>query len=501
RGSGTINGQTEVSGRLAPGNSPGTLTFTESVVQLPGSTLQIDIDGTGTGEGAGNYSRVIVTGEDNTYTAAGTLEPLLRGITGDANNDFTPEIGTNFIIVEAEGGVLGAFDALSQPTDGLATGSTFRVFYGENQIMLAVAPLSYASFGQTANARAAGRALNGLVANGEGGDLEMAIMGLNDAQLANTFQQLSGEIHADVIAAGMEVRRLGRNGVSQRLAMLRAGETAERADHIDLWVEFLGRTGRIDDDTNAVGYRLQAGGIAIGADYVFMDNLRAGVGAATVWGDVNTRGFGNGESNSTQMFVYGSWQQEGFFVDAAVAHSWDRYETDRNVALNAGTELYTSRVRGTNWAGDVTVGMRHDVRGYSVEPSAGIRWDEANRRAVTETGAAIARLDVDGVSSSAAEGRVGARVTRSYVTETTVITPEIRAFWVHDFQSGKFRTASLQGEDFQIRTPGVGRNAALIGVGLNADVSDTVQVYADYDARLRGSETAHALSAGVRVRF
>jgi autotransporter-associated beta strand protein len=93
RGVGQINAPTRVDGLLAPGNSPGTLTFATPVVLGPGSVTQFDIDGSGTGTGAGNYSRIIVSGAGNTYTAAGTLLPLLRGITGGATNSYTPPIG------------------------------------------------------------------------------------------------------------------------------------------------------------------------------------------------------------------------------------------------------------------------------------------------------------------------------------------------------------------------------------------------------------------------
>ena len=62
RGTGTITTPTTILGTLAPGNSPGTLTFTAPLTLTPGATLALDIDGTGTGTGAGNYSRVLVQG-------------------------------------------------------------------------------------------------------------------------------------------------------------------------------------------------------------------------------------------------------------------------------------------------------------------------------------------------------------------------------------------------------------------------------------------------------
>jgi len=70
RGIGTLGGAVTISngGRLAPGDSPGTLTVAAPVVMSAGSTLALDIDGTGTGSGAGNYSRLLVSGANSSFT-------------------------------------------------------------------------------------------------------------------------------------------------------------------------------------------------------------------------------------------------------------------------------------------------------------------------------------------------------------------------------------------------------------------------------------------------
>ncbi|WP_163279692.1 hypothetical protein, partial [Enterobacter hormaechei] len=77
RGTGIINAPLSVAGRLAPGNSPGTLTVAGPVVLSGSATFQVDIDGIGTGTGAGNYSRLLATGVDGTVQVAGTLVPML----------------------------------------------------------------------------------------------------------------------------------------------------------------------------------------------------------------------------------------------------------------------------------------------------------------------------------------------------------------------------------------------------------------------------------------
>src|SRR5690606_39181044 len=89
RGAGAVTGALLVQGRLAPGNSPGTLSVDGNVVLAPGSVSQFDIDGYGTDSGAGNYSRLLVSGS---VALDGSVEPTLRAISGDASNTFEPRL-------------------------------------------------------------------------------------------------------------------------------------------------------------------------------------------------------------------------------------------------------------------------------------------------------------------------------------------------------------------------------------------------------------------------
>jgi outer membrane autotransporter protein len=109
-----------------------------SSVNLPGSTYTVEIDGplwsatncTNPVGCAGQYSSVVVT-NGGTYTANGTIMPILRGIDPPANNNFTAPVGSTYTAVLAPGGVLGSFTSLTQPAvgAGLAKGTRFDALY------------------------------------------------------------------------------------------------------------------------------------------------------------------------------------------------------------------------------------------------------------------------------------------------------------------------------------------------------------------------------------
>ncbi|MDA5194717.1 autotransporter family protein [Govanella unica] len=498
RGSGTINGRTEVSGTLAPGNSPGTLTFTDSVEMLSGSVLQIDIDGTGTANGAGNYSRVLVTGAGHSFTATGTLNPILRGITGSATNTYTPEIGTNFTIVAAQGGVTGTFQSLTQPASGLAAGSQFEVFYGATYINLAVTPTSYAAFasgyGRT-NTGEAATVVDALRTANTGIALRAGLNGLGSNGMAAALHQLSGELHANVAAAGVEGRRTGRDGVFHHLAGNR------KAEGVDFWVEALGNRNRIKANAAADGYHFDANGMAMGFDKDFATGLRIGVGAATTNGDVSTESQGSADVNSTQAFVYGSYIADGYFLDAIVAHSWDKYRTERAVLLSSGATKLVSRDKVNSWALDAQAGTRLSFGSLSAEPVVGFRWDQAKRNAVTEIGSATTALKLDRLSDTVAQSKIGLRLTQAFEMETAVIVPQLRAYWTHDFNAIDSLVAHLQGQSFNVASSTPGRDAAVLGAGLEVGFHGSFRLYVNYDAELRDGATLHGLNGGLRVRF
>ena len=191
-GTGTVNAPTAIAGTLAPGASPGTLTFTAPVALLPGARFAVELDGPGTGTGASNFDRVLVLGAGNGFAAAGTVAPRLRGIPG-GTNAFTPAIGQGFAIVQAEGGVQGQFDAVAQPGAGQG-GTRFDLLYGADAVTLVATPAAYgnlaaAGLPQTPNQAAVGAALDAMRPDagprlaGEAGAVFGSLYGMGGAAL------------------------------------------------------------------------------------------------------------------------------------------------------------------------------------------------------------------------------------------------------------------------------------------------------------------------------
>ncbi|MGX9965735.1 autotransporter domain-containing protein [Roseomonas sp. F4] len=363
-GGGSIGGGT-IDGILSPGSSPGSMVFTAPVTLGAGSTTRLEIDGPGTGTGAGSHDQVLVTGASSTLTAGGTLQPVLRGISGAANNSFTPVIGQSFRVIQAEGGLIGSFAGLTQPTEGLPAGARFDALYGSNTLDLITTPASYANLaplgiGQRGNQVAVGGALDairpaaGLRMEGDTATTFGALYALPASAIAPALDQLSGSIHADALAASLAHRRMLGGGIAQRMAAIRADDPAlvvaqgalaprvalDSARSVQMsampgagtgldamgdagygdggdgaedafagwsvWGRALGGWGSTDGDGAAPGYSRQSGGALVGADRRFAPGLTGGIALGflrgTVDGDGNT---GEVRLDSYQASIYG----------------------------------------------------------------------------------------------------------------------------------------------------------------------------------------------------
>ena len=148
RGSGKVVGNTVINGKLSPGNSPAIFTVQGDLTHTSTSTLEIDIDGASAGTGAGKHDQVLVAGKFTTDgspdSSLGSLLVKLRGITGDATNQFVPSVGQSFEVVKANA-VNGVFASYTAPTEGLATGTRLDVGYTPTSVRLYVTPESYSA--------------------------------------------------------------------------------------------------------------------------------------------------------------------------------------------------------------------------------------------------------------------------------------------------------------------------------------------------------------------
>jgi autotransporter-associated beta strand protein len=236
-GTGTIAGNSIVSGVLKPGNSPGYLSFTQSLTLNSGSTYQQDIAGatqasSSTPVGASGYYSFVTVGSQLTITSGATLTPRLSNLfssseAGYGSSIYLPVLGDKFRIITA-GGITGRFTTLIQPAE-LSSGTQLIAFYNvnnSNSLDLATVPTSYSTTlnSSTTNAKSVVGALDQLLGVNKAGtassaqdSLLYAVAGQTAANLPTFAQALAGEIHAASVATLAQTPQRVQQSVLARL--------------------------------------------------------------------------------------------------------------------------------------------------------------------------------------------------------------------------------------------------------------------------------------------
>ncbi|WP_448662909.1 autotransporter domain-containing protein [Sphingomonas sp. CJ20] len=510
RGTGTISGPTVISGALRPGNSPGTLYFSAPVSQAAGSNLVIEIDGPGTGNGAGNYSRVIVTGAGNSYTIASgaTLTPVLRGITYAAGetpgtNSYNLTLGQRLQgIIQAQGGVFGTFATVVQPTAGLPTGTRIVPLYAATSVDLYVAPVSYATYtGLTANEAAAGGVIDALIVAGAttSRPLVNAVVPLGATAIAPALSSLAGQNNANLPLAAVEAGQAFTNQISARRT-----ELAEAADGLQVWGRAFGNTARTKDDGNNPGFRSRIAGGVVGIDYGSASGLRGGVAGG--FGDGNVRGAdGSGRADLKSYYAgaYLGFQKDALSVNGQIGVSFNNFDSKRTATAGALTHNATAGVDGNTTSAALDIGYRIQAGKVSIEPIGFVRYDTVKVDDFVEQGADILALTARNKRYDRVAAGIGARFRADLATSGgTVIQPEAHATWRHELKDPRYAlTQSLAGQSFVVGAGSPGRDAALLGAGLGAQLSSKLRLVAAYDAELAENRTGHAITGQLRIAW
>ena len=538
RGTGAIWGATTVQsgGTLAPGNSPGTLTFGAPVTMAAGSTLSLDIDGPGSGTGAGNFSRVVVMGAGNGFTAGGTLQPVLRGIAGAATNSFTPAIGQQFMVVVAEGGVQGSFAGLTQPA-GLAAGTRFDAVYAPSSVTLVATPAAYGNLGaaglpQTSSQVSVGQALDilrpaaGVRMNGLAQSLFAPLYSLPAASISQALDQLSPSLYGDMMLSARQgfygfadqvTQRLGTRravqGGLQNVAMAcgdacgglpnAAPNTVAGPLGTTAWMSGFGQWAQVAAAA-APGFQSSLAGVMAGLDIELAPGFVAGV--AVGGGSANSFA-GNGATalgSALQATVYGEYATGALFVRGLA--SYLRFDQTTTRPLGAWSSVSRDSLVTTGVGGEIAAGWRMAWEGWTVEPTVGLAAAGFSSPATVEQNTNGLAQQIDGQSLTSVRGALTLPVNRtlSLADQRSLALRGVLG-WAHEFADVSATTqaafAAAPGVPFATTTAPISRDSVLVGLSADYAFGDGMAFFAGWQAAIGSSSIAQTLRAGLRVTW
>ena len=491
-GSGSIDTpESWLLGTVAPGNSPGTMTF-GSVATDANTRLEIELAPTTNPQPGVNHDQIVVTG---TATIDGGRVIAQRFGAGDYT------LGTEYEFLTADDLVVNqAFGVVS---DIAGVGFTSAFTAGANGtyrliVSRVATPLSVAG---TFNQRTVGAALTAL---GSGPLLVAFNAAGSDAARLELLSDLSGEIFPTLLTAQAQDAARFFDLVSAQTfgppwSCGNCGTPG--ADGPTGWLAGYGAGGRVNGDGNARTAETGVGGTAVGLSRCF-----GAVSGGGFYGydDATVRVPGADSSVTTETHRVGGWGR----VDAGRVHAravgqvgFGESDSRRTFPGGASGAVF-GEFNSIVSAGDLETGLRlGGATGYLV-PALGLRYVHVDQDGFAETGGGAA-LNVADSTLSALRARLGVRAGAALAGGVPV-TGTLSAFYSRDLNAsaiGDIDAAfAAGGPAFTVRGTDFARDRVDLGPGV-AIGDGPVKLGTDYRAGLTESSVEHAGQARLEVCF
>lgn len=525
----TLNG-----GTFAPGSSIGTMTIQGNYVQNPGSTVEVEVEKTSSGN---LRSDLLDVGGSATFEAGSTISVT------DLSSSRLIGTGDTFTIVQTGSGVTDNGATITSNSAVLS----FAGLISSNNYQLVATREALALNVSGGNNSAVLGAIDSDVgtATGDYVTLINALTALNSAQLNNAAEKLNPLPHASAtlvstrttqrmagnLANYLRARRSGIERIMMLNTQSRQGQLliADASSDSRMLAHVINDNKRIakrqqkemdskirgffrpfglfydhDSTPKMTGFRAKAVGAQFGFDKSFGPNLIMGIGGGYSNSFINFKeSRGEGDVDSFRVGPYATHFRDDFFIDTSVTFGYHENENKRNIKFGTINRTADSDYHAYDLSAYIGGGYDFHVNEWTVTPTASLQYICYRNESFKETGAGAAGLDVDAATSHSLRSKLG--VTLSTVTELyeTKVVPELFVGWAHGF---------IDNEDIEARfvegtakfTTGVDDDwddSVYFGAGISALLKENISVFVSYKGEYSSGNIINALNVGMHITF
>jgi uncharacterized protein with beta-barrel porin domain len=478
-GHGTIVGSLTNSGAVSPGGSSGVLAINGPYTQSSTGLLGLEI-------APSQNSSLRVTGA---ATLAGTL-----AVTIDPG---AYRKGQQFDLLTA-GSISGSFGDVDFVGPGAFSLTT------QGSTLVASAAVGNATLsGATANERAILAAFNNYpVGVSDFDPVANAVLGLNPGPAQNlAFDQLGGEVLADLTTAGRDGLRAMMGDVAEQLDTRPQGSVSD-----PMWLTGYGRFASVGRQSDAQGFSNDTSGVRGGLQRDFGPATTLGVAVGYGTSSLTLDGLPqSGRLDQTTFGAFGEHRWGSVYADLGGFGAYDSGSEHRTILAPGIDRNASGGFSGDAGGIDASLGDRLALgSGWSLAPRAGVTWSRVDQGAFTESGADGADLAVAASHQDATEGLLGARLAHSADFAGGVLDADVSADWAHDFENPTPHAAesfaAAAGTGFGLLGADPGRDAGLVRAGVAYHVS-RLSIFASFDGSFSREETQGAVEGGLRVTW
>ena len=198
-----------------------------------------------------------------------------------------------------------------------------------------------------------------------------------------------------------------------------------------------------------------------------------------------------------------------WYIDGLAGLGWQTYKSVRVITLPLSAIANSSyQGQGYRAYGETGYTLRLAVledTALEVTPYVGLGYLYAHTDAFAETGAGVESLSVQAMDTDSLATTLGARAATVWRVGDSVFRPALRAGWQHEWldASATVRATFEQAPGSVMTATGAAFSRASFvgGAGITTDITSSIQVFANYDAKVNGGYVGQVVSGGFHVSF
>ena len=308
-------------------------------------------------------------------------------------------------------------------------------------------------------------------------------------------------IVAEATAERIEV--LARSGFPNNATGYSAGNMYGSDNGI--WIKGLIGSIKQGSRDNFYGYNATTGGVVIGADTKFLDNLWFGLGFSNVHTLMRSKDFPSKRIilDSYQVTAYGSFSPKNYYIDGFASLALNNYKTKREILFTIPNQIATAKFKGVQPAFKFAAGYIFDLLGIRIIPNLSLQYSVLYQNPYNEEPANIIGLQkISSDQLKQLEGGIGLKL--GIIDEggsDSAYNYEVRMMLLNDFQaSSRVTTAEFVGGGGSFKIPGITPDKITynLGTGMVFKYKDSLHFTVNYDLRIKNKFIGHAGAIAVR---
>lgn len=274
------------------------------------------------------------------------------------------------------------------------------------------------------------------------------------------------------------------------------------------WAQVVGNWQRTGATGNTQAMRQRTGGLFVGADHAMGAGWRLGGALGYTDSTLTVGGLASrADVSSYSAIVYGGKAfplgASTFNLMAGASYTWHDIDAERRIGAGGLNQQLKADYRAstTQLFGEVgyAVAVTSDL---ALEPYAGLGWAQHRTRGFSESGGNAA-LSGEAMRNDSSKVTLGLRARQNVDLGSMATTLSAGLGWRHALGGirPESRLAFDAGESFTVTGAPIARDAALVTVGVDAEIARGASLGMSYGGQFGGSSRDQTAALNLRWRF